>query len=68
MKSAQHVVRMLKERDPKLVLDEAALWDLLPASRGLTVVLRDGRILPLVLADGPARQLLHLWSVETHEG
>lgn len=68
MKSAQHIVRMLKERDPKLVLGEADLWDLLPASRGLTVVLRDGRVLPLVLGDRPARELLHLWSVETREG
>ena len=68
MKSAGHVIRLLKERDPNLLIAEADLWDLLPAARGITVVLRDGRVLPLVLGDNPARQLLHLWSVETREG
>lgn len=64
MKAAQHIVRMLKERDPKLALDEASLWDVLPAARGLTVILLDGRVLPLPRADGPARQILHGWSVD----
>lgn len=68
MKSAGHVIRLLKERDSSLLIAEADLWDLIPASRGITVVLRDGRVLPLVLGDRPARELLHLWSVETREG
>lgn len=65
MKSAGHVIRLLKERDPNLLIAEGDLWDLLPAARGITVILKDGRVLPLILTDGPARQLLHLWSVET---
>lgn len=65
MKSAQHVIRLLGRAD----ITEADIWDLVPAARGITVLLLDGkrdlRVLALPLADGSARQLLHLWSVET---
>lgn len=65
MTSRAQVIQRLKDRDPRFLLTEADVWDIVPAAKGLTVVMMDGSVLPLPMSDGAARQLLHSWSVET---
>lgn len=64
MKPREVVIAALRKLQPHLAYGQDDLWDLLPASRGLTVIMNDGSVHPLPLGDGAARQLLHSWSVE----
>ena len=67
MKVRELIIAQLRKLQPDLSYTEADIWDLLPASRGLTVLTNDGGVLPLPLGDGAARQLLHSWSVEARQ-
>lgn len=64
MKAFEQVVRLLAVTDPDIRIEPSYIWDLLPASRGLTVLLRNGTHIPLVLPEGTAKQILHSLSVE----
>lgn len=65
MKAFEQVVQLLSVTDPDIRIESSYIWDLLPASRGLTVLLRNGTFLPLVLPEGTAKQILHVLSVES---
>lgn len=65
MKATPAVVERLRTLYPALELDPMQIWDLLLASRGLTVVMRGGAVLPLPMSQPAARQLLHMWRLET---
>ena len=64
MKAFEHVVQLLSVTDPDIRIEPSYIWDLLPASRGLTVLLKNGTHIPLVLPEGTAKQILHSLSVE----
>ena len=61
------LLEQLRKRCPGLAVREEDLWDILPASQGLTIILNDGAVLPLPIGEGAARQLLHSWSVEARQ-
>lgn len=64
MNHRSHILNSLRKLHPDFKYGEQDLWDLLPASRGLTVIMLDGAVFPLPIAEGASRQLLHSWSVE----
>lgn len=64
MRAEEHVVRRLRERTPEIRYQPEHVWDILPAARGLTVVMLDGSVHPLPCGDGAAKQILHAWSVQ----
>ena len=65
MKAFERIVQLLSVTDPDIRIEPDYIWDVLPASRGLTVLLRNGTFLPLVLPEGTAKQILHSLSVES---
>ena len=65
MKAFERIVQLLSVTDPDIRVEPSYIWDLLPASRGLTVLLRNGTFIPLVLPEGTAKQILHSLSVES---
>ncbi len=67
-KVEQLVIHMLTERHPNFPYAEKDVWDIVPAARGLTVVMLDGMVFPLRCSDGTAKELLHGWSVQAAEG
>ena len=64
MKVREVIISQLRKHRPGLAIREEDLWDVLPAARGLTIIMQDGSVAPLPIGDGAARQLLHAWSVE----
>lgn len=66
MRAEDQVIRRLRERTPEFRYEPANVWDILPAARGLTVVMLDGSVHPLPCGEGAAKQILHLWSVQAN--
>jgi hypothetical protein len=64
MSSRAHVIQRLKAQDQRFTLTEADIWDILPAAKGLTILMLDGDMYPLLCAEGAAQQLLQMWAVE----
>lgn len=65
MRAYDRLIQLLSVTDPDIRIEPGYIWDVIPASRGLTVLLRNGTFLPLVLPEGTAKQILHSLSVES---
>lgn len=68
MRAEEQVTKRLRERNPDIRCEPANVWDILPAARGLTVVMLDGSVYPLPCGEGAAKQILHAWSVQANAG
>lgn len=64
MKAEQQIIKRLRDARPDMAHKEADIWDVLPAARGLTIIMLDGSVHPLKCSDGAAKTLLHAWAVQ----
>lgn len=59
MRTYNRLIQLLRLTDPKLEIESDWIWDVIPAQRGLSVLLRNGTFVPIVLPPGTAKQILH---------
>ena len=64
MKIRDRIRDALSVQHPNHGYEPEDIWDVQAATRGLTVVMLDGNVLPLPMTDGSARQFLHTWGIE----